>query len=777
MRELIRSNEGILLFFVYLENEHNSLLLKTYLKSEWLLKTCDFLPNEDFNIQTYNYLKKYYDDFNFDSKFLNRIQEEISFIEGYNFDYDKEKIISLLDDISNKLFLNMIDPYERFNSEEKKTEFSENEKEVLENSETKNIILEKEWTFNIFSFYSPKIYENRDPVVVSQFLYFSFINFEKENQNEKMNPKDFLYVKQNTLELVNIKTKNLKINEKLCFYMNIFNTLILHLKIQLENALPKSSEEFQAMLYLCSYNIGGKTMNLKKMKEKILKYYKLLTFQQNLHPQIVFFTLTSLFKTERKPIKKENILETIMNTSKIILLESILIKKDQIIVQNIIKELFENSTSNHEINTYKNRALEEFNLKKTKKKASMIKANYLLKEEKKKFTEYIREDEKKSFENIKDETKKNNEIKEDEDAKEKEIIKNIEKIFEEEKRINESNKLLEKKMSNKRIVISDTYFNNLQNVEDIEDEDEEILNNLSSLSIKKSENDLLKNLENEKKDLETKEKKKRRGLFEIFGLTLKKSSSESSNKFKSLAQKKYSPKSLSSSPNKSKSDIFDDDKLSKSQKASSDLQKSINIKILNLLNKNENEESFLQSSNIDESPIISKKDEFDTILSKSFDFNHSPNFMFNKNSVTKSYESNSALENDDSLMDQNLTNDLYDDDEIFNSYSSNNFEEKPSQNINIPSKLLKKIPSKKNISDSSSTSTKGSKNSKGSKGSKSNFEDELKSSSYFSSSLYLKKEIYSLKKICFDIIKDSLDEESLNIWENCKNFQYNDFEF
>jgi hypothetical protein len=127
-------------------------------------------------------------------------------------------------------------------------------------SKVKEILKNKKWVFNKFSNIGSKIINQ--PLLLSQILVSKFLNFfntkTKSIEELKDSELEFLNIKEESLDLTVINLNFSNLTEKICFWINIFNSLIIHstLSFLLEGLKTNSPQEYDSFLNICSYEIG-----------------------------------------------------------------------------------------------------------------------------------------------------------------------------------------------------------------------------------------------------------------------------------------------------------------------------------------------------------------------------------------------------------------------------------------------------------------------------------------------------------------------------------------
>jgi hypothetical protein len=184
-----------------------------------------------------------------------------------------------------------------------------------------------------------------------------------------------LKLKERTTELQIIKHTNLNTEEKLIFYINIFNTLTIHIKIELDNHLPKSLDEQNFLLTQSSYMINKKVYTLKKLKEKILKYFNKLIEKESNHDvskYVVLLLLIPLYNNLKDyenniffiKLNSQTLFGDIQKISKRILKSRIKIMEDRIVLPSYVFDILLESTENlQSVEEYKKGLYERFGVK------------------------------------------------------------------------------------------------------------------------------------------------------------------------------------------------------------------------------------------------------------------------------------------------------------------------------------------------------------------------------------------------------------------------------
>jgi hypothetical protein len=236
LQELIANQASLQILFHFLKSELNEDMLSSYLVSRYLTESACFLSKTEF-LQRYNeYINKHKSDFNFDSELYKCIYQEN--------EITVEEALIVLKKIQKGVLFNISDPFNRFlRNEQFITIYKEKKIEMEEKSKVTTILNQNEWIFNNYTiFFSESL--KKCPILVSQILCSNFINFY-ENHCSTNDQGILLAIIDGTLELQTISLKGLEPEKQLCFFMNIFNTLVIHSCLLLEGGSPKNSAEFK----------------------------------------------------------------------------------------------------------------------------------------------------------------------------------------------------------------------------------------------------------------------------------------------------------------------------------------------------------------------------------------------------------------------------------------------------------------------------------------------------------------------------------------------------
>jgi hypothetical protein len=265
IQKLLKSNYGNEIFYNFLIKELNQDLLIYYLNSEYLIDSIDFISNESFHKNYDSLIKKNFDYFNFQSNFLSEICESLLLSEIDNTLIEKNQLdlknmkIEILFKIKKNIIENLSDPYFRYTAAKeykKDIKIFQQFKNKVKDIRTIISIKDKEWIFNSgsssgylnnFNLYTEKNLMKKDILIFIQIVYKKLLTFVKKygtdifSKYEKQDDiiEEFLFIHELLLEFGMMKKKNLKKEEKLCFYLNIINVFILHNSIFLKECKKK----------------------------------------------------------------------------------------------------------------------------------------------------------------------------------------------------------------------------------------------------------------------------------------------------------------------------------------------------------------------------------------------------------------------------------------------------------------------------------------------------------------------------------------------------------
>jgi hypothetical protein len=329
LKEFLDNNIAIESFYNYLNVEMNQEIMISFMNLKKIQESSPFLSKIDFLKEYTNFKEKFKNDFNFESTTSERLFKE---------ENDCEEILETLKLVESSILQNMTDPYERY---QRNVTFCQEYKIKLEernkNSKISNIIKEEEWIFNVFSKF-PIIFQPRSQILVSQILYLDFLEFLLTKKNVYFDREKFSEITEKTLELQTCNLDFLLDEELLCFYMNIFNTLLIHSSLLLGEGSPNNGKEFQSYLGLCCYNIGGNVYSLRTLKLKIENLFKSVCFQQapivSLLSTIVIFSYTKEFE----PFFVQDIVSCILKKSQNFVKNNTKIIKNQVLIPWIMRE-------------------------------------------------------------------------------------------------------------------------------------------------------------------------------------------------------------------------------------------------------------------------------------------------------------------------------------------------------------------------------------------------------------------------------------------------------
>jgi hypothetical protein len=376
LTQLLKSSYGKEDFYRFLETERNSNLILYYIKSQYITESYEFMRKEEFNKEFQELVMDNFDDFNFSYEVLSEIKKSIEVSKETEenkvtvFDLKSEVIfgkdkhnfkkVELMQKIEKNLQLNLMDPFFRFEQREEYDVFLEkNNQSILKCRDIKEILKYEDWIFNRNFNEDSKtekiIFIEKDPITASQILYHKLLSYIRIfGMSLKDSNEELYYIHQELEELQTIKISNIKDEEKLCFFLNIFNILYLHASLYLSEVYPTTSEEFQNMLSLCNYKIDGELFSLKKIAENLTTLYKKVTVE-DFPPSTVLFSLQTMFKSslDIRPFSLQNLIHSIHLNTKTFLLENLEIDEKEIKLPNLIKELvLEQNEGNNKFKEY-----------------------------------------------------------------------------------------------------------------------------------------------------------------------------------------------------------------------------------------------------------------------------------------------------------------------------------------------------------------------------------------------------------------------------------------
>jgi hypothetical protein len=282
-----------------------------------------------------------------ETKFLTTLKDCILTLSKLNDEQFKELKIKLenlllekfdrensMNDVFQLLKKSLQKYYEKFLLSKDFEVFKKFLTDSINKSTTLSILKEKEWSFNTFYKYVSLNMEHRNPVHFSQFLLSKFLDYlAKPDSNELYSLKEL------STELQIVKYKELSNEDKISFFVNIFNTLIIHSLIHLKKMPFNNPYEFHSYLSSCHYNIGGKNYSLFTIKKKLKIAFQKLT--SSYPPNTIYLSLLfpikgTIFKVQPLP-KTTNIIPFVINISQQNLLNHIRFQ-EEIALPFILKE-------------------------------------------------------------------------------------------------------------------------------------------------------------------------------------------------------------------------------------------------------------------------------------------------------------------------------------------------------------------------------------------------------------------------------------------------------
>jgi hypothetical protein len=235
--------------------------------------------------------------------------------------------------------------------------YLDNEKISFEKSMIKTIVKENEWIFNIYKKHFEK--EKKNPLLFIQALYTKFLDF-LENKCTINDHNELVSLIEQTTELQTLSLKELNQSEEnLCFFLNVYNMLIVHATLLLEEGSPKTSIEFQSYLNMCSYDIGGELYSLRLMKLKIENLFNSIEKESMAITPLMGSIFSYNYEKKMEVYKVENLINELKKECQKFLQENIKIKKDEIEIPWIVKEMVLIYSKENDVE-YKNRVIKIF---------------------------------------------------------------------------------------------------------------------------------------------------------------------------------------------------------------------------------------------------------------------------------------------------------------------------------------------------------------------------------------------------------------------------------
>jgi hypothetical protein len=277
--------EGLVIFFEYLKKEQKEKFLLGIINLQKIL-CIQQLENPRnlitiFNKEYLEILSEKIPETKEDKELIKKMEEEVEFLlQKINEDFEKFCKSKLRDVVIVK------------------------NKDFFMKTDIKEVVKEKLWILNLYSNLK-KINTNYviEPVLFSKILVQKYINLlNRMKSEEEMEKNEFeiilIKLKKHLIELKTIKLQKLTKEEKLCFYINIYNSLYIHTLLTYRELVINNILENQCMLRIINYIVNGKIQSLYYIKKKIKKKYKEIN---NMNEEsVVVFSLCTLTKGEMK---------------------------------------------------------------------------------------------------------------------------------------------------------------------------------------------------------------------------------------------------------------------------------------------------------------------------------------------------------------------------------------------------------------------------------------------------------------------------------------------
>jgi hypothetical protein len=303
----------------------------------------------------YDFLENNINEFNFEHTLLTLITDAL---EKRN-NLDKKTIKLIVQQIEKDVLLNLMDPFYRFIIKQHFAKFKEKQKSLYANSSINVIMQKTPFIFNNFEQFST-IFDQKDPILLSQILLQKLLSYTKNFLEYKkkvdFNPTEnhhYFIIKELTLELQVVKLEELTNIQKISFYINTFNSLMLQSGYELYGIeLFKNKEEFEMFYNIMAYVIDGKVYSLRRLKEIILELYMEITYsEKNMSNLIVNMSLILPTENSKQKIfpliPQMFLINQIIKLSKINLVENIKFEYGRISIPKLyFKEMEKEKTLN-----------------------------------------------------------------------------------------------------------------------------------------------------------------------------------------------------------------------------------------------------------------------------------------------------------------------------------------------------------------------------------------------------------------------------------------------
>lgn len=340
----LNTPRGLSLFLKFLESEYNQenlLGMLEIININLCLNLTEYMT-KDIKNKIYNFTQKYLPLLNIEAKELGDLKKECAVIQKWEYT-DNFFFRELFKNLEGSLRINLLDPFLRFQKNEQEilnsyTTMMRNKANKIDINDKKGVVLNnfEKWPDNIpirsavhvsqdvLHYFLESVNSNQQYWTISSSKVL--LNFEKFEQSLKS-----LTFKQKTIEFTKVSLKDLSDKEKLTFYVNTYNIMMIHSFLY---HIPfksdkKDQEEFRKKV---KYVIDGKEISLFEILNFIEKLYYSLTTG---YVEVVQFSLVH-FRTTSSQIRvlyhESDILEDIEKNCKRFLKDHIEYRTDDAII-------------------------------------------------------------------------------------------------------------------------------------------------------------------------------------------------------------------------------------------------------------------------------------------------------------------------------------------------------------------------------------------------------------------------------------------------------------
>eukprot|EP01080_Neovahlkampfia_damariscottae_P009443 gene9443-1649_t len=264
-------------------NEENLLALLEIISIKKSLFLTERLTKQQKD-EIFNWTETYLSTINIDSKEQNLLKKECATIKDFDYS-DNTFFREIFGDLELSMRINLVDPFIRFYDKEEN-----NLKEFISkvDSQAKNIQLNNFQSSVVLNSFVewPEVLPSRGPLKVVEELLSEILEIINNKKywivKEKSlildyNRIDVNIIKQKAVELKSVSLKTLDENEKLIFFINLYNFLVLESSLISNGLNKKDKKERDNFRKNVKIVVDGKEFNLVDITNQIDKIYSSMT--------------------------------------------------------------------------------------------------------------------------------------------------------------------------------------------------------------------------------------------------------------------------------------------------------------------------------------------------------------------------------------------------------------------------------------------------------------------------------------------------------------------